>query len=283
MIYAPYSPDSIWYYYGYLPWLHDVVKPEDTICITSDPYLYPACNLTRETKEGLHYAGPCGSKPVLCWPSQYDVFVDVNGVPDMLDIRYARLVVTDNLLTAYKAGLMDIATILVFNKPGDEYLAEDFQRLKAWNRSWVRAVHGDPQRAVEDYFQRIILTADSVGGDLDAAASLALDTGYQATCDRLGLTTGDTLVFKGQHGTLVMGPEQHQYTPAPGLFQMVASLARAIPNILGNIEATEPTVRSRKDICNACNFSRPDRCLKCGCYLGLKQRLAYEACPADKW
>jgi hypothetical protein len=283
MIYAAYSPDTIWYYYGYLPWLHEVVKPADEVCITSDLYLYPKCNHTTETKEGLHYAGPVGSKPVLAWPSQYDIYVDAHGVPDQLDIRFARLVVTDNMLTAYKAGLMDISTILLYNTPGDEYRAEDYSRLKAWNRSWVQAVHGDPTRAVEDYFQRITLTQESVGGDLDAAASLALDTGYLATCERLGLSAGDTLVFKGEHGTLVLGPECREYTPKPGLFQLAASLARSLPTIINNVEADDKVLRSRKDICNACNFSRPDRCLKCGCYLGLKQRLAYEACPIDKW
>jgi len=40
---------------------------------------------------------------------------------------------------------------------------------------------------------------------------------------------------------------------------------------------------NRLSICNSCEFMSGNRCLKCGCFLQAKARLATSRCPEDKW
>jgi hypothetical protein len=40
---------------------------------------------------------------------------------------------------------------------------------------------------------------------------------------------------------------------------------------------------NRLSICNSCEFMFENRCLKCGCFLQAKARLATSRCPEGKW
>jgi hypothetical protein len=47
----------------------------------------------------------------------------------------------------------------------------------------------------------------------------------------------------------------------------------------------EDLVKSRLEICRACEFFRPktETCRKCGCFMKLKTMLEKARCPIDKW
>ncbi len=64
---------------------------------------------------------------------------------------------------------------------------------------------------------------------------------------------------------------------------------KAMARVVGAALTGEPIkvngteLKRRKDICEACEFYRKKRCLKCGCRLEAKRRLATEKCPTGKW
>jgi hypothetical protein len=47
----------------------------------------------------------------------------------------------------------------------------------------------------------------------------------------------------------------------------------------------EELVKSRLEICKACEYFRPktETCRKCGCFMKLKTTLANAKCPIGKW
>ena len=50
-------------------------------------------------------------------------------------------------------------------------------------------------------------------------------------------------------------------------------------------KSTDEIVKSRLEICNACEYFRPktETCRKCGCFMKLKTTLVNAKCPIDKW
>ena len=50
-------------------------------------------------------------------------------------------------------------------------------------------------------------------------------------------------------------------------------------------KSTDETVKSRLEICKACEYFRPktETCRKCGCFMKLKTTLVNAKCPIDKW
>lgn len=64
-------------------------------------------------------------------------------------------------------------------------------------------------------------------------------------------------------------------------------------SVLGIDLATEADIAARREICRSCEFSEkridPDgsvkvrRCMKCGCFIAHKTRLASEECPIGLW
>jgi hypothetical protein len=42
-------------------------------------------------------------------------------------------------------------------------------------------------------------------------------------------------------------------------------------------------LNKRLELCGSCEYSINKRCLKCGCFIGAKTRLATSKCPIGKW
>ena len=49
--------------------------------------------------------------------------------------------------------------------------------------------------------------------------------------------------------------------------------------------ADEETVKTRKDICEACDeyIKSTTTCKKCGCFMNIKNKLQAATCPIGKW
>lgn len=45
----------------------------------------------------------------------------------------------------------------------------------------------------------------------------------------------------------------------------------------------EEELNYRRDICNACEYSKSGRCNVCGCYIQLKTKWITQRCPKNKW
>jgi hypothetical protein len=45
----------------------------------------------------------------------------------------------------------------------------------------------------------------------------------------------------------------------------------------------EEQIQNRLNVCSSCEFMSENRCLKCGCFIKAKARLATSKCPIDKW
>ena len=45
----------------------------------------------------------------------------------------------------------------------------------------------------------------------------------------------------------------------------------------------EDVLKMRWDLCLGCEFLKDDKCLKCGCFMKVKHKLAMARCPIDKW
>lgn len=73
----------------------------------------------------------------------------------------------------------------------------------------------------------------------------------------------------------------------PGMGQRAWMLATAITKFVaqGVPVASAEEVDRRNEICKGCPFFMNDMCLKCGCWLPLKQKMVTEHCPLDppKW
>ena len=50
-------------------------------------------------------------------------------------------------------------------------------------------------------------------------------------------------------------------------------------------KSTDEIVKSRLEICKACEYFRPktETCRKCGCFMKLKVKLPAAVCPLGKW
>ena len=45
----------------------------------------------------------------------------------------------------------------------------------------------------------------------------------------------------------------------------------------------EEVLKMRWDICTGCEFLKDNKCLKCGCFMKVKHKLAMASCPIGKW
>jgi hypothetical protein len=78
----------------------------------------------------------------------------------------------------------------------------------------------------------------------------------------------------------------------PSTLQMAWSLTEQVKNMMllattkGQFMSTPQDTKDRMDICTSCEFFRANdsgRCVKCGCYMNFKARLAASKCPVNKW
>ena len=60
---------------------------------------------------------------------------------------------------------------------------------------------------------------------------------------------------------------------------------RGMSNRLKNVWLhDQEVIKKRWDICKGCEFlTEKDKCLKCGCFMKVKTRVATVACPIGKW
>jgi len=73
----------------------------------------------------------------------------------------------------------------------------------------------------------------------------------------------------------------------PPLHEQALSLGKAVvkQTLAGNPTRTGEELERVKKICNECEFfnSEQVRCIKCGCYMNVKQRWATSHCKLGKW
>ena len=50
-----------------------------------------------------------------------------------------------------------------------------------------------------------------------------------------------------------------------------------------NIIHDEEVLKMRWDLCSGCEFLKDNKCLKCGCFMKVKHKLAMAFCPIRKW
>ena len=98
----------------------------------------------------------------------------------------------------------------------------------------------------------------------------------------LGWTGAPPIVIQAGIGTLVLGPEGEDFTPAPTLGQKALGVVSALtsPGL-----ATEEEAQRRQAICKACpqwNAAK-EVCTACGCHTAAKTRLASQTCPKSMW
>jgi hypothetical protein len=51
----------------------------------------------------------------------------------------------------------------------------------------------------------------------------------------------------------------------------------------GFTNVTDEVYEARIAVCNKCEFYQSGRCLKCGCFVGLKAHWSTQECPENKW
>lgn len=98
----------------------------------------------------------------------------------------------------------------------------------------------------------------------------------------LGWVGPPPIVIQAGIGTLVLGPDGEEFTPAPTLGQK----ARGVIGALASPALAEPEeVARRLAICSSCPLwnAAKSTCTACGCHTGMKTRLASQTCPKGMW
>ena len=106
--------------------------------------------------------------------------------------------------------------------------------------------------------------------------------GYYETVLQAGRVEDDVLFLEGD----VYDKLKKQYSPGlPSLTKQVHNIFGAAGKAIKNPTPVSTEERERRlAICHACEFLVDGkRCLKCGCHVNWKARLAAWHCPIDKW
>mgnify|MGYP001595889139 FL=1 len=105
---------------------------------------------------------------------------------------------------------------------------------------------------------------------------------YAEATALIGWTGPPPIVIQAGIGTLVLGPDSEEFTPAPSLGQKVLGVVAALasPGF-----ATDEETERRQAICAACPQWNAERglCTACGCHTAAKTRLASQVCPKSMW
>lgn len=90
------------------------------------------------------------------------------------------------------------------------------------------------------------------------------------------------IVIQAGIGTLILGPDKEEFTPAPTLGQKAASFIKALSN---RAPATPEEQERRSAICRSCPhwFSDKQTCGVCGCNTAAKTALQMQSCPKNHW
>lgn len=82
-------------------------------------------------------------------------------------------------------------------------------------------------------------------------------------------------------------PENLKAPQLPSLWEQAKSVTKAtVTHIMSGMEEVTPEERQRRmDICGGCEYllKEENRCGKCLCFLGAKQRWASQSCPMGYW
>lgn len=137
----------------------------------------------------------------------------------------------------------------------------------------------------------------------DTAEDIGLTKGQYAsrkeTLDRYLATTGgtfdpreylqwlaqDSAGDRGTGGTIVSGPVSCCKDKMPSTSKMGLTLAREMVTFTkSGFKTVSPEEAQRRlGICRTCDFFTGKRCLKCGCFMVAKTKMATTACPIGKW
>jgi hypothetical protein len=87
------------------------------------------------------------------------------------------------------------------------------------------------------------------------------------------------------HSTLKQDKQDKQEKRFPPLKEQAKNLAKAVVDHVksGLKNVPDEVYEERLGICNKCEFYQSGRCLKCGCFIGLKAHWSTQECPENKW
>ena len=79
--------------------------------------------------------------------------------------------------------------------------------------------------------------------------------------------------------------EMQQHSEKIGAIAMAKNLGKSLVDwsASGFQVCNEEQLQNRLNICASCEFMSESRCLKCGCFIQAKARLATSVCPINKW
>jgi hypothetical protein len=79
--------------------------------------------------------------------------------------------------------------------------------------------------------------------------------------------------------------ELKQHSQRPGAVAMARNLGKSIIewSASGFKTCEGDELNKRLELCSSCEYLINNRCLKCGCFVEVKTRLATSKCPISKW
>ena len=98
----------------------------------------------------------------------------------------------------------------------------------------------------------------------------------------IGWTDPPPIIIHAGIGTLVIGTEHQDFTPAPTIGKMAKSW---LASLTDRTAATPETTAMRQALCDTCEWMEPKRrvCTACGCGTGAKVALEAQRCPKGRW
>lgn len=105
---------------------------------------------------------------------------------------------------------------------------------------------------------------------------------YETAKQLIGWTGDPPIVIQAGIGTLVLGPDKEDFTPAPTVRQKAKSWLKSFED---RTAASEEEQVRRRTACQSCEFNnlKTDSCTACGCGLKAKTRLQAQKCPKGRW
>lgn len=116
----------------------------------------------------------------------------------------------------------------------------------------------------------------------DCLIRLVRGKSFSEAAALLGWTDPPPIIIHAGIGTLVIGTEHQDFTPAPTTGQMAKSW---LASLTDRTAATPETIATRQALCDTCDWMEPKRrvCTACGCGTAAKVALAAQQCPKGRW
>lgn len=103
---------------------------------------------------------------------------------------------------------------------------------------------------------------------------------YDQAAALIGWTDPPPIIIHAGIGTLVIGTEHQDFTPAPTTGQKAKSWLASLGD---RTPATAEQIEARTAICDTCPLKINGACSACGCGLKAKISLANQKCPKGMW